>query len=90
MPSLQDRTSLPEFQAIHYPSIDEETKAKILELNDPTDNIKKMLIRKNPTVKFWKEAQDDEMSKIFSIFSDNNMRICEKEDLYSNTTECGL
>ena len=54
-------------------------------MNDPTDNIKKMLIRKNLNVKFCKEAQDDEMSKTFSIFSDNNMRICEKEDLYSNT-----
>ena len=52
-------------------------------MNDPADDLKDLdgetverMIRKNPIVKFWKEAEGDEMSK--------------DEDLYSSTTECGL
>ena len=94
---LRKGMSLSEFQAIHYPNLEEETKAKIMQLNDPADNIKKLdietvekLIRKFSIVKLWKEARDDEMNKIFRISTGNSLRICGKSDLYSNTTEIGL
>ena len=67
---LWDGTRLPKYQTVHYPNIDEETKATILKLNDPADDLKDLdgktverMIRKNPFVKFWKEAEGDEMSK---------------------------
>ena len=94
---LRKGIGLSEFQGIHYPNLDEETKAKILELFDSAEDIKKLdtetvekMIRKDPNVKSWKEARDDEMSKILRIFMSNGMMICEEEDVYRNTTEVGL
>ena len=94
---LRDGTTLPGFQANHFPNIDEEVKAKILQLNDPADDFKKLdtgtveeLIRKEPSLKFWKEARSDEMSKVYRIFCGNSIRICVDQKLYRNIAECGL
>ena len=89
--------SFSELLADHYLCIDDETKAQILQLHDPAENIKTMdaetvkkLIRKNSSMMFWKEADSDEISKIFRIFTCNSIKICGDEWLYSNTTEYGL
>ena len=88
--------SLREFRVYHYPHIDDETKAKILQLNDPSENLKildaetvEKLLRKNPNMMLWKEARNDEISKIYRILNDNHIGICEKEELY-NISEAGL
>ena len=93
---LRDGITLNEIQAIIYPNIDEETKAKILQLHDPADDIKNLdtetvekIIRKKPIMKFWREARSDEMSKIFRIITCYSNQICGEQDLY-NTTEGGL
>ena len=78
--------NLPKFRDNHYPSIDEETKEKILKLNDPAENLKtldlesvKVLIMKNPALLTRLEAKTDEISKIFRIFCGNNAGITEDE-----------
>ena len=88
---------LYEFLAIHVPNMDDDTKAKILHLNDPAENIKKLdtdtvekLLSKNLLMMFYKEAETDEISKIFRIFTGNRVKICWEEELYSDTTETGL
>ena len=88
--------SVREFRVYHYPHIDDETKAKILQLNDPAENLKildaetvEKLLRKNPNMMLWKEARSDEISKIYRILNDNHIGICEKEELY-NISEAGL
>ena len=88
--------SLTEIQA-KYPTIDEETKAKILEFNDPAEDIKKLdtdtvekLVSKNPLMMFYKEAKTDEISKIIRIITGNGLKICGEKELYSYTTEGGL
>ena len=87
----------PSFKANYYPNIEEETKAKILQLQDPAENLKTLdtntvedLTSKDRAVLFWKEVRSDEESRIFRIFSGNNYQICELEDLYSNVTDLGL
>ena len=89
--------SLDEFKANHYPYIDKETKTKILQLNDPAENMKKLdtktaekLARKDPVMMFWKKSKSEEISKIFRIFTGNSIKICGEEHLYRDTTETGL
>ena len=84
------------FQANIFPNIDDKTKAKILQVDDPAEDIKTLdtdtvekLVRNNPIMMISKEAKTDEVSKIFRIFSDNISKICGEEDLY-DTTETGL
>ena len=91
-----DEMSPVELLSVHIPNIDEETKAKILELSDPAENLKSLepdtveeLTSKEPVMMFWKKAKTDEASKIFRIFTGNAIKICGDEDLY-DTTECGL
>ena len=95
--TLYGEMNLTEFQTIFYPQIDEETKAKILQLYDPADNFKKLdnetvekLVSKDPLMMFYKEAETDEVSKIFRIITGNFTKICGDKDLYSDTTEMGL
>ena len=90
--------SLDEFKADIYPNIDQETKAKILQLNDPADDIKTLhnetveaLVRKNTMgMAYWLEAPSDEVQKIYRIIAGNDIQICGEENLYRNTTEHGL
>jgi len=72
--------------------IDEETKAGILKLHDPADNLKNLdpkdvreLKRENPAY-----SHDDEASKLLRIFLHNCIEICPHSDLHSNTDEAGL
>ena len=92
-----DIVSFNEFKMNHYPNIDESTKAKILEIRDPAENLKMMdpetvekLVREDPVIKSWREAKSDEISKIYRIVSANSHRFCEDPNLYSNITEIGL
>ena len=94
---FSDDNDLERFTANHYPNIDEETKAKILKLNDPADDFKVLdaqtveeLVTNEPFLKSWKEPQSDEMSKIYRIYHGNAMKICEEEDLYSNPRDAGI
>ena len=82
-----------------YPNIDEDTKTKILELHDPADNLKTLdaqtaekLVRtsKDPMMKFYVNAETDEMSRIFRIFYGHSIKICIEKDLYRDNTEGGL
>ena len=85
-----------EFQANHYPNIDDDTKAKIFQLNDLAEDIKKLdtdtvekLVSKDPLMMIYKEAKTDVISKIFRIICGNIIQICGDEDLY-DTTEVGV
>ena len=93
----KEGTSLDDFQANHYPNIDDETKAKLLNLNDPAENFKILdtdtvenLINRYPCMKFYKEPKRDEISKIYRIVVDNGITICGEEELYSDTKETGV
>ena len=96
--TLQAAVSLEEFKANIYPNIDQETKAKILQLNDPSNAIKTLdtvtieaLVRKNTMgMAYWMEAPSDEVQKIYRIIAGNDTQICGQESLYSNTTQLGL
>ena len=62
------------FRASIYPSIDHDTKAEILKLNNLAEDLKTLdtetvekLVRKNPIKGIWREAWSDEISKIFRI-----------------------
>ena len=84
------------FKTNYYPAIDNETKAVILKLNDPVENLKYLdtdtvekLVRKDPIVRFWREAQSDEISKILRIITGNWFQVCGEEKLY-DTNEAGL
>ena len=81
----------------HYDYPHGETKAKILQLHDPADNLKTLdsktvekLVSKGMMFYNYKEAETDEMGKICRIICGNSKKICEVEDLYSDTTETGL
>ena len=94
--TYKDGTSLKEFKANHYPTIDEDTKRMILQLNDPAESFEtldtdtvQMSVRKHPIVGFWRESRTDEISKIFRIITVNARQICGEEELY-NPTELGL
>ena len=94
--TLRAGVSFSEFKATHFPNIDENTKAKILQLHDPAEDFKALdtetfeeLVRKDPGKMFYKEAETDEMSKIYRIVCGNNIQVCEMENFYS-TTETGL
>ena len=77
--------SFEEFKANHYINIDEETKAKILKLHDPAENLKALnrneankLARKNPNLySFLKQAHSDEACKILRIISSNSIQNCK-------------
>ena len=86
------------FMSSHYPNIDVVTKAKILKLFDPAENLKTLdadkvdlnqLIRKNPTLLMWIESTDDEAEKILRIYTGNSINICNVPYLY-NPSESGL
>ena len=85
-----------EFKTFFYPNIDEETKAKILQLHDPAEDFKKLdgrtakkLIKKRPILRHYKEAKSDKINKIFRIIDSNRLQICNFPALYSDT-ESGL
>ena len=91
-----DAMSLHEFNANHFPNLDENTKAKILQLHDPAEDFKKLdrktakeLVRKVPTLRHYKEAKSDDMNKIFRIIDGNRIKICNFPALYDDT-EIGL
>ena len=95
--TLPGPLSFKEFETNHFPNIGEETKAKIHQLYDPADNIKRLdtktvekLVSNDPWMMLWTEAPSDEISKIFRVFTGNSRRICVEEDLYTNTEEIGL
>ena len=85
-----------EFKTIYYPIMDKETKAKILQLHDPAEDFKKLdrrtakeLIRKYPILRHYKEAESDEMNRIFRIIDGSRISLCNFPALYSDT-EIGL
>lgn len=89
--------SFSKFRACYYPNIDAETKAKILKLNDPSENLNELDTRtvekmtsKNLRVMFWSDTSSEEMRKIFRIVSSNSAPICQKVELYGNDLEVGL
>ena len=55
---------------------------------EPAQQIK-MIINKDPMMEFYKDAETDEMSKIFRIIYGHGIMICGEEDLY-NIKEGGL
>ena len=78
-----------EFKINIYPFIDDETKAKILELHDPAENFRTLdtrtieeLIRKQPHMVLLKEAEMDEVTKMFRIFCGNHTKFCIQKELY--------
>ena len=78
-----------EFMMNNYPYIDDETKAKILELQDPAENFRTLdsrtmeeLIRKQPHMVMLKEAEMDEVTKMFRIFCGNHTQFCIDKELY--------
>ena len=87
-----------EFKDNIYPYIDDDTKAKILNLHDPAENLKNLdtdtveeLVSKNNLMLIYREAFDDELGKIFRIVAGNIERICGVKNLYSNNiTDGGL
>ena len=87
-----------EFENNSYPYIDAASKAKILNLHDPAENLRNLdpdtvekLVRKNNLMLIYREAFDDEVSKIFRIVAGNTERICGVKGLYSNNiTDGGL
>ena len=94
----KNEACLDDFETNVYPNIDEDTKTKILELHDPADNLNRLdaqtaekLVRisKDPMMEFYKDAETDEMSKIFRIIYGHGIMICGEEDLY-NINEGGL
>ena len=71
--------SFSKFRACYYPNIDAETKAKILKLNDPSENLNELDTRtvekmtsKNLRVMFWSDTSSEELTKIFRIVSSNS------------------
>ena len=95
--TISDGMSSSQFEAKYYPNIDDETKAKILQLYDPAENIKTLdtdtmekLGSKSPLMMLYKEARTDEIIKIFRIISGNHLKICGEKDLYKKFTETGL
>ena len=73
----------------YFPNMDEETKAKILQINDPAEDYKTLdsqtveeLISKNPNNAIFKEVKSDEKSKIIRIMTGNTVQICAVEGLY--------
>ena len=73
-----------EYKVNHYANIDDATKAKILKLHDPAENLKALssdevnkLTSNNPMMQFWKQADSDEASKILRIFLGNNIQNCK-------------
>ena len=94
---LRATMSLDEFKTIHYPNIADDTKARILELHDPAENLVTLdsetlqkLISNNPEMMFWMETRGEEICKIYRILSVNNIKICAEPDLYRDTNEAGL
>ena len=94
--TCSDRESFYEILVNNYPGLDENTKAKILNLNDPADDLKSLdsdtvekLVSKSPTVEFWRKAKTGEISKFLRIISGNWFPICADEELY-DTNELGV
>ena len=86
-----------EFQAHHYPFMDDDTKGKILQRHDPAENMKALdsktveeLVSESPLMMIYKDAESDESSKIYRIISGSSINICGDENLYSDTNEVGL
>ena len=94
--TLRKGTSVFEFQVIHYPYIDEETKEMILKLRDPEENldIPDMMPLEEDYSDDSDDSEDidesDKMMKILRIFNGNNIQICGEEDLYRQHTDLGL
>ena len=85
------------FMVTLYPKIDESTKAKILEIRDPGEDLKmldtetvKKLISQKPFLMLYREDESDEKSKLYRIICFNCHTICAEPDLYSKPTEIGL
>ena len=71
-----------EFKTKFYPEIEENTKAKILQLHDPLENLDvlgsyevKKLDHNNPNLLLVKEDPSEEASKILRIFNGNNVNL---------------
>ena len=81
-----------------FPNIDDDIKAKILQLRDPAENLKtldsettKEIFSKNSLIMFnYMDFKTDEKSKIFRIFTSYLLQICGFKDLYSDNTEAGF
>ena len=79
-----------------YPTIDEDTKSKILKLHNPAldfgalDTMMVMqLFIKNPHMRSWTSNPDDSF-KIMNIFGGNCVKVCEDSTLYQNVEEVAL
>ena len=95
--TLGGEWSLEQFGADCFPNIEEETKAEILQLHDPAENIKKLdsktvekMVNKNPGMILDKDGKTDKISKIFRIFTCNAVQLCGDSDVHSQTSERGL
>ena len=85
------------FKKNEYLNIDKDSKAKILKLHDPAENIKALdskkvqeLIRENPILDFFREAFSDEACTILRILSDNCISVCGVSSLYHRSSDVGL
>ena len=92
---LKNGISFVEFGAFYYPDLDEDTKTKMLQLQDPVENYKKLdskivneLIRKNPNREMWREEHNNEVVKIMRIFGLNALELCN--DPSQKVSEGGL
>ena len=80
--------------------MDQETKAKILELHDPAENLETLeadnidvnrLTMNSANLRIWRIFKgEDEVSKILRIHTCNLLNICPHPEVYSNTNESGL
>ena len=66
--TIGGKMSLQEFTANHFPNIDDDTKAKILQIHDPAENIRTLdtdtvekLTSKDPFMILCKEAKTDDI-----------------------------
>ena len=81
--------TINEFKTKYYPSIDDATKAKILELFDPAENFRTLdtrtieeLVYQRPHLLMLKDAAMDEVTKMFRIFCGNHTLFCIEKELY--------
>jgi len=72
--------------------IDEDTKASILQLHDPADNLKNLDTEDAERLKRYQRMYsfDSEAGKMFRIFNDNAIVFCSESDVYTNTEAAGL
>ena len=85
---VSTRVSLDVFERFYLPTIDGQTKARILQLHDPVDNFEHLtsekvdidqLIKENPDF-FELFPSSDESCKILRIFANNCITVCQGSD----------